>query len=1165
MAILKVNYLIYKLLFLCFISLNVSFGQAPSKITTSILFSTDTIKFDTTSILNSSFQLILDSKVIEKSDYYLNPTKAEILLYRAYPSHTKLEIEYNQLPINLNKVFAHKSDSIIFTSSDTNRLENYLYQTEDDYQSLDFFGGSPLKKQGSISRGVTVGNAQNLSFQSTLNLQISGKIGPDLFIKGSISDDNVPFQPDGNTQKLQEFDQVFLQIYNANFAVTGGDFWLRKPKGYFLNYEKRTQGLSIDYQHSFEAEGSKPIVKHKLSGTFSKGKFARNIIQGIEGNQGPYRLRGTENEQNIIILAGTEKVYIDGTLLKRGQAFDYTINYNSGEIIFTANQFITKDKRIIIEFQYSDLNYARSLFAYNASIESEKYDVWFNYYNEQDAKNQPIQQGLDLEQKQVLSLAGDNITDALISSISQVDYSEDRILYYLKDSTIYDPITNDSLIYDSVLVFSNNPDSAKYQANFKIVGDKKGNYIIDKYTANGKVFKWVPPISGIPQGNYEPIQLLIPPQKKQMITIGGQYRFSDYLVSDIEFAISNTDLNTFSNFDQKDNKGYGLKWNLNQHKRFKKNKIDMSSILSFELNDKNFKQIQWFRSPEFDRDWNVRNNNYLGNQYLSKFEFSVAKSGLGKVRYGLNQFTWGENYNGLKNDLKLNFNKKGYQASFDGNFLWSNGQEVTQYLRHKANLSKKWSKFKIGLTDIHEKNNIFLADILATSSYQFYDIKAYISTGDSLSNFHELYYQQRYDWLSDSVKLNYVAKAENIGFTSHFLKQKANQLKFNVNYRQLNIFDTTLIKQAPEKTILGRIEHNLYLWKGALTSRIFYELNSGLELKRDFIYLLVNAGQGVYTWIDYNNDGIKDIGEFEIAQFPDQAEYIRVSISSNDFIRTYGNQFSQSVFIKPEKLLRKAKGVKKVISLFSNQTNYKINRKTNFEDGLTAFNPFVYNVSDTNLIQLSSTFRNTLFFNRLNPNFGLEYNIQINSSKFVLTNGFDLSSRNTQKIKLRWNISKSYNFQLEYNNGQKISESQYATNRNYNYELNVVKTSISYQPNTKFRIALLEEYSIKENDSDLSEKAITNEIGTELRYNQTKKGSLSANFKYILIDYNSSANTPLAFEMLNALKPGANYTWGFTYQRKIAGNLQLNFNYFGRKSETTKFLHSGGMELRAFF
>ena len=90
-------------------------------------------------------------------------------------------------------------------------------------------------------------------------------------------------------------------------------------------------------------------------------------------------------------------------------------------------------------------------------------------------------------------------------------------------------------------------------------------------------------------------------------------------------------------------------------------------------------------------------------------------------------------------------------------------------------------------------------------------------------------------------------------------------------------------------------------------------------------------------------------------------------------------------------------------------------------------------------------------------------------------------------------------------------------------------------------------------------------VGLELRFNQAQKGSFSAQANFIVISYNATTNSSLAFEMLEGLKTGNNFTWGLSYQRKIAQNLQLNFTYNGRKSELNNAIHSGGMELRAFF
>lgn len=1119
-------------------------------------YATDTIQFDTVSVFRTGFKLKMDGNEVPPDGYFLDPIRAKLVLLDTNV-RGEISIIYERTPVNFNQSFLHKTEDIIVSDTAT-QIDPFIYSVSTSNPNQDLFGSSKLNKQGSISRGITIGNAQNLSLQSTLNLQLDGQIAPNLFMKGSISDDNVPFQPEGNTQKLQEFDQVYLQVYNDNFAVIGGDFWLRKPTGYFLNYNKRTQGVSLEGNHDMAWVGLTGKAAHKVSGAFSKGKFARNIVQGVEGNQGPYRLIGAENETFIVILAGTEKVYLDGRLMTRGQEFDYTIDYNTAEVTFTANNLITKDVRIIVEFQYSDLNYARSLVAYNGDFKGEKYHSWVNIYSEQDAKNQTIQQNLTPEKKLILSLAGDSLSNAVSKSIDSVGYFENRVLYKLVDS----------LGYDSVLVFTPNPDSAIYQAFFSQVTAGQGDYVFDRFTANGRVYKWVAPVDGVSQGNYAPVQLLIAPQKKQMFVFGTAYAFRENINSSVEIALSNQDQNTFSDLDAGDNKGVAVKWKWDSdHKLGGSDKWKLNTNANFEYNESTFKPIQWFRSVEFDRDWNVRNQPFKGNQYLSNVALKIVGKDLGALGYNFENFVWGTDYNGIRHNANATFQKKGWRLLADASLLSSNGLEETSFLRHNIDASKNFKHLKIGFIDIQETNRKKLKDnpVLQLSSYQFYDWKTYISTSDSSKNTFQLYYRERYDWFSDSTQLNLAAKAQNVGFEAGLIKNPDHILRLNTNYRQLRVVDSTLFMSKPENTLLNRLEHIVRLWKGAVSTTSFYELGSGLELKREFIFLEVNSGQGTHTWIDYNEDGIKDLGEFEIAVFTDQGNYIRVFVPTNTYVRTYSNQFTTSVTLSPDRVWRTKKGLKKGISLFSNQTIYKINRKTNYEDNLQRLNPFVYSISDTTLVAISTSFRNTIYFNKTNPIFGLNYTYQENGSKVLLSNGFDTRLNTFHEMQLRWNVTKNFNLRVNSTLGRKKNASDYATGRNYFIDYFDVGPVLSFQPNSAFRIALNGKYSEKLNNSETAEKATIRDIGIDLRHNQTQKGSLSARFNYINIDYNALLNTAIAFEMLEGLKTGNNFTWGLSYQRKVAKNLQVNFNYNGRKSEATKAIHSGGMELRAFF
>ena len=1108
----------------------------------------DTIIIDTFSVNPRTFQILNNNKESVSLDYKLLPYKGlvvfldipyDTLIFNYHPLLIDFSKKYYKHPISLNRTIEqkqyHPSLNIINTVNSNN-----------------LFQGTKLNRTGSISRGLMVGNNQDFSLNSNLNLQLSGMISPTMKILASVTDDNIPIQPQGNTQQLQDFDKVFIEVSDQKWKLTAGDFWIKNKDSYFLKYHKRGQGIHLKNK----IIGNNNIeIDVENSASISKGKFGRNVIQGIEGNQGPYRLYGNENESFIIILSGTENVYIDGVLLKRGQNNDYIIDYNTSEISFTANTLINKDKRIIVEFQYSDKNYARSLLQSSTTIKKNNSSFYIHGYGEQDSKNQPLQLDFDLLDRQTLENIGDNIDLAIGSGIDSVEFNQATNLYQKIDSLGYE-----------VYQYSTNEQQAVYMLTFSNVGQGNGNYKIKENNALGKVFEWIAPDtisfgSIIKNGDYSPIKKLVTPKKRQIISVGGKTIWSGNSLS-YELSTSNMDLNTFSAINNEDNIGFAGLVNF-ENKNTLKEKWELNQQYRIESISKDYRRIERFREVEFERNWNIQNLITTKDQLLSSAKINLKHLENGLFQYQLNSYFIKDEFNGYKNDFKIKWNKK-VNLNFDGSLMNSDGQFNTSFLRHKTDLFIPIKGFKLGFKDINENNQFFIADTLNNNSYRFYDWKVYIENYDSTKNRIQFFYQERYDWFKDRSILKKATKAISPGLMVGISSRKNFNLNYSLAYRMLQS-DSSLTNILPENSLASRLNYNLKLLKGGINTNSFLEIGSGLELQKEFIYIEVPAGQGVYTWNDYNDNGIKELNEFEIAAFSDQATYIRVFTPNNNYVKIYSFQYNQNLNIDFKRIIDGKTMVEKFLNKFYNQTAVNTHKKTNDLDLQTLLNPLV-NADNPIIQQMSNSLRNSLFFNRSSSKYSVELVTQLFANKNLLINGTDFISTNKDQIKFRWNMNKSFMLNSQLTKEIKKNSSTYMTNRNYDIENIEINNRISFQPNTLFRIAINGRYSEKRNSIEYgNEKAFINDIGLELRRSKRDKGLLNGELHLVNINYNGESSSTIGFEMLEGLQLGKNITWKLGFQKNMSNNIQISINYNGRKSEENRAIHTGSMQMRAFF
>jgi len=135
----------------------------------------DALRLDTLSIYPASFEVWCGNEKMSSLSYHLDYSTSVFSMIDSCSDSIK--IRYRVLPMDLSKTYFRRDTSMIYTEKKGDR-ELFMMQNEVSVQ--DVFGGSGLTKSGSISRGVSFGNNQDLGVNSTLNLELSGDITPNL-------------------------------------------------------------------------------------------------------------------------------------------------------------------------------------------------------------------------------------------------------------------------------------------------------------------------------------------------------------------------------------------------------------------------------------------------------------------------------------------------------------------------------------------------------------------------------------------------------------------------------------------------------------------------------------------------------------------------------------------------------------------------------------------------------------------------------------------------------------------------------------------------------------------------------------------------------------------------------------------------------------------------
>ena len=1102
----------------------------------------DTVKLSNKGILPDKFQ-IFDSigNPIPKEFYTINYERNEVY-FNSSLAKQMVKINYFVNPRLAESIYFAKNPNIIVEDS---KPVDIFHQIEPNSKqsNKDVFDG--LNSKGSMVRGIRFGNNQSASVQSSLDLELSGKLSDDITVNAAIADNNVPIESDGYTQNLQEFDKVYIELATKKSKIRAGhiDINTSQEQNYFNPFNQKVTGLQL----STQLKNEKSTTNIFATGSITRGEFMRVNFIGQDGNQGPYRLSGRNNELYVIIISGSEKVYIDGVLLSRGEQNDYVINYNTGEISFTTNRLITANTRINVEYLYNSRNYSQTLLYGGAEYQSEKLNLSGYFFSQGDSKNNSLGNDLTDNEKIILANAGNDPSKMYAVSAELTTYDSNRILYKRNNLNGLD-----------IFEYSTDPNDELYQVAFTYLGSNQGNYRQINANQNGKVFQYIEPIAGILQGDYEPIKQLVAPKKMQIYTLNGQYQLKNNGNIGFNLGLSNYDQNLFSSID--DNNNSGLATRIYGEKSFQMKEWKITPFVEWNYINKNYKSAERLRSVEFARDFNLENElsgvdqNFITTKVSSNWKDKFL------TQYKLDYLENTGLYKGVRNQIESKFITKKDEIVAQANVLSTKATlQNTNFSRYMVDGKRKiGDKFWVGARVWGENNEIedVILNEKADLSFKWNEIQAKAGFADSLGHKIDLTVYQRQD---DSIRLNSwqnIQKSKGLIFNSTLIQKANHQLSLNFHYRKVNY---QFLDSPDEDFMTGNVKWYKSFFNQGLQLNVDYEVGSGVEPQREFQYIKVSDGMGIYKWTDYNGDGIEQIDEFEVAEFIDQANYIRVYTNTIEYLKTNKNLFNFTLRFRPKQVFN-------LENEFWNRWMFlQVISATNSlrkENSTLEWNPFT---NSAQILGKTRNIRSSIFFNQ-----GTQYKWSTNfiynqqeSQTYVYT-GSENRNSDSYLLQTRYKIIQDLiaSFDTEYMVIKSDSE-LFASRR---YKLNNTRFSpkITYQTEKSIIASVFYNYQNKKNTSG-EERLNQSDLGTEIQWNNSAKMSLLGSFSFINNKFIGNQESVVGNQMMEGLRAGNNFVWQLQLQRQITSFLQLNISYDGRKTEENKPIHTGSVQVQARF
>ena len=308
----------------------------------------------------------------------------------------KLKITYRTLPFAIKEVYkrdlygkqtaSSRQPSDVSPQQENSDLSgNLLADGSRRSPMVSDSDSSQLEVSGSQTFGISAGSGRDITPNQELRVNVEGNVSENISILALLSDQDLPIQPEGTTENIQDIDQKLVRITHPNMRGTLGDFEGSLGASEFIFFPRALEGVQV--------EGDFKWGKfHLIPSAIPKGQSTSLVLRGEEGRS-EYRL--TVDGQYVIVKAGSEIVWLNGERMRRGENNDYVIReYGDPIVEFNSKHLITSNDTIRIDFEYipEERAYQQNLYGLSSvfTLPGERISLGASYAVESDL-NQPEQ------------------------------------------------------------------------------------------------------------------------------------------------------------------------------------------------------------------------------------------------------------------------------------------------------------------------------------------------------------------------------------------------------------------------------------------------------------------------------------------------------------------------------------------------------------------------------------------------------------------------------------------------------------------------------------------------------------------------------------------------------------------------------------------------------